>query len=353
MRLRSPVRALILVATVLDAPGLARSVRLVTREPRAEATELKGVPVEIVRPGGPGPWPAWLFVNGAHPERRREPVVTRLSRGLARAGYIVFVPDVPGLGEGSITRRTLEATLAGTDGAVQHSDVRGGRVALIGASTGAGLALIAAAHSDLERRVSVVAAVAPFADLERMVCLATTRAYAENGRFRSYDVTELLRSVVTRSLVAAIPSADDREALLWELDRAEHEGRDPISALPADPATFEPATHAVLAVLTNEEPERFAELYAALPDPVLELLGGLSPLASAAGVSAPVELVVPPSDAYFPHGEVMALAESLPNVRLTVTATLDHTRPRLSLADLRAFGRFGGFVVRGLDAAAG
>ncbi len=183
MRLPSRIRALILIATVLDLRRLGRLVRASTKEPRVEEVELAGVPVEIVRPGGEGPWPAWVFINGAHPERRREPMVTRLSRGLARAGYIVFVPDVPGLGDGTITTQTLDAACAVTKAATEHPEVLKGRAALIGASTGAALALLTAAQDGLRERISVVAAVAPFADLTRMVCLATTSSYEENGRF--------------------------------------------------------------------------------------------------------------------------------------------------------------------------
>ena len=58
---------------------------------------------------------------------------------------------------------------------------------------------------------------------------------------------------------------------------------------------------------------------------------------------------MPPRDEYFPLGEARSLAAALPNVRLTVTGTLDHTRPSLGrLADFRSFL---GFVVRGLAAA--
>lgn len=353
MRLPSRVRALILVAIVLDAPVLARAVRAFTRRPSSEQIDVDGVPVELVRPAGKGPWPAWLFINGAHPLRRQEPVVTRLSHGLARAGYLVLVPDVPGLGEGTITTRTLEATFAVTEAAVRRSDVRDGRVALIGASTGAGLALLTAGRPELAERISVVAAVAPFADIERMICLATTRGYAENGTFSSHEVTELHRRVIARSLVATIPSADERDRLLAELDRAEREERDPVDVLPDDLEQLEPETRAVLRVLRNEDPECFAALYAALPEPVLALLGRLSPLAGCPGVCAPVEVVVPPSDVYFPIGEARALAEALPNVHLTITPTLDHTRPQLSRAQLRGFRVFSRFVIRGLAEAAG
>jgi acetyl esterase/lipase len=350
MRSPSPVRALVLLSVVLELPVLGRVVRGMTREPVAEEDEWDGVPVEIVRPPGTGPWPAWLFVNGAHPDRRREPVVTRLSRGLARAGYLVVVPDVPGLGEGTITDGTVEAAFAVTERAASHADVAGDRVALVGASTGAGLALLTAAQPELAGRVSVVAAVAPFADLEKMVCLATTGRYSGNGGYERYETTDLHRRVVARSLVATLGDGE-RSVLIEALDRAEHEGLDPREALALADEDMSREARAVLSLLRNDDAERFGELFEALPAPALALVRRLSPLGSCDRVIAPVELVVPPSDAYFPPGEAQALAAALPNVRLTVTATLDHTRPKLSMRALRDARRFGGFVVRGLAAA--
>ncbi len=350
MRLPSRLRALILIATVLDLRRLGRLVRASTKEPRVEAVELAGVPVEIVRPGGEGPWPAWVFINGAHPERRREPMVTRLSRGLARAGYIVFVPDVPGLGEGTITTQTLDAACAVATAATEHSDVLRGRVALIGASTGAALALLTAAHDGLRERISVVAAVAPFADLTRMVCLATTSSYEEKGGFIAYPVTALHRRVVARSLAATVTDDPDRRRLLDSL-ASEDDDQDPIALMPSDLETAE--GRAIVAVLRNEHPDRFAESCEALHPQAKELLERLSPLQACGNVTAPVEIVVPPSDVYFPLGEAKALAAALPNAHLTVTATLDHTRPQFSVAQLRSLRSFDRFVVRGLRAAAG
>ncbi len=350
--MRSRLRALILLAIVLELPLLARLVRLLTGEPRVEQIVVEGIPVEVVKPARGGPWPAWLFVNGAHPLRRTEPVVTRLSRGLARAGYLVLVPDVPGLGEGMITAQTLDATVAVTTAAIGRDDVAGERVALIGASTGAALALLAASRPELAERISVVAAVAPFADLERMICLATTRSYVEDGGFASYEVTHLQRQVVARSLVATISDVAERERLLSDLDRGELDELDPIALLPLEIDALTLEAQAVLRLLQNDEAERFAEHFAALPELVRVLLEQLSPLAGSPGVRAPVEVVVPPSDVYFPLGEAHALAAALPNVHLTITATLDHTRPQLSLGRLRDLRAFDGFVVRGLATAA-
>jgi pimeloyl-ACP methyl ester carboxylesterase len=309
---RASRRALVLLAVVLDVPVVSTSVRRVTANPVSELAEVDAVPVEVLRPRGDGPWPAWLFVNGAHPERRREPVVTRLAHGLARAGFLVLVPDLPGLGEGAITVRTLEATARVTKAAAERPDVKGSQVALIGASTGAGLGLVTAGSEELADRISVVAAVAPYANLDKLVCMATTSHYDDEP----YAVTDLHREVVARSLLGA---------------------------------AGEPGREAVEALLANTDPRRFADLYAALPEDVRALVEQLSPLRVASRVKAPVEVIVPPHDEYFPLGEARSLEAALPNVRLTVTRTLDHTRPSLGrMADFRSFL---GFVVRGLRAA--
>ncbi len=351
MRAPARVRALLLLSLVLDVPVFARIVRWFTSEPVVQNLEIEGVPIEIVRPAGRGPWPAWLFVNGAHPLRRREPVVTRLSHGLARAGYLVVVPDIPGLGEGTITSRTFEATRAVVRVAAERPDVRGSRVALIGASTGAGLAILAAGRPELADRISVVAAVAPFADLRKLICLTTTSAYEERDGFSRFEVTDLHRQVITRSLVAALPDESDRTVLLAELERVEREERNPLDELARDRSDVTLETRAVLDLLGNRDPDRFRALYSALPPAVLDFVEELSPLEVQMYPRAPVEIVVPPNDVYFPLGEARALEAVLPNARLTITGTLDHTRPSASLDKLKDLRSFDGFVMRGLRAA--
>jgi pimeloyl-ACP methyl ester carboxylesterase len=310
------LRVLVLIVNVLDVPILRVIVRALTRPPVVEIVQSAGGPLEIVRPSGSGPWPAWVFVNGAHPERRREPVVKRLTEGLARAGYLVVVPDPPGLADETVTGDTLNGATAAVRAATELTDARDGRVALLGVSTGAGLALLVAAEPDLQNRISVVAAAVPYANLERILCLATTCSYAENGEVAVFPESELLSRVARRSLIAVAGGEADEE---------------------------------VAQLLANRTFEAFPELYARLPERVRECVTRLSPLSVASQVSARVEIVVPPRDEYFPRSEALVLAEALPDARLTVTGTLDHTRPAARFGGLL---RFLGFVWRGLARAA-
>lgn len=346
-RIAARARAAALIPIVMDLPGFARAARALTADPSVEQLEIEGVPVTVTRPAGAGPFPAWVFVTGAHPLRRREPVVQRLSEGLARSGYLTLVPDLPGLGDGQLTRRTLDAAVAVIEATVARRDVRG-RTALVGASAGASIALLAGARAELADRISVVAAIAPFADLRKILCLATTRRYEHEGDFDEHEVPTLLRRAVGRSVVAALAESAEREALLSRLGTIEDED-DPFEGLGEEPT--DGVTVPLIRLFANRDPARFDELYDALPEEVCSAIEELSPLAAAGQIRAPVELAVPPVDPYFPSGEARALADSLPNVRLTVTATLDHTRPMASLRRLGGLAKFEGFVVRGLAAA--
>lgn len=345
------IRTIAVLSVVMNTPVIAWVTRRLTREPRVESTEISGTPVSILRPGGSGPWPAIMFVNGAHPLRRKEPVVERVANGLARAGYLVVVPDLPGLGVGEITMHVVEAAAAVIRETTSGPDVRGGRIALIGASTGASIAILLAARPDLARRISLVSSVTPYADLRRMICLATTTRYQHGERSREYGVTNLLRRAVARSMVVTLSCHEEREMLLERVGDILQED-DPFTRLPASAEAVDHEARAIVRLLENRDAGCFPELWDGLPGPLRAVIGELSPVSIAASVHAHVEMAVPPQDKYFPVDEAEELVRALPSARLTVTSALDHTRPGASLRELGALRDFGGFVVRTLAGAA-
>lgn len=243
-----------------------------------------------------------VWVNTCTPRGIEQPAVARLLTGLAAAGLVAVAPELPGLREGELTPRTLDAL-------VRVARACGPRVALVGASTGAGLALLAAADERLEGQVTAVAAVAPFASLRNVLRLATTGLYGDTA----YPADPLLALVARRSLAASAPD---------------------------DPA--------VAPLLANGDPGRFDQLYAALSPATRELLEELSPVERIARIEAPVELAAAPLDPFFPLAEALALQRAGRDVRLTVTAALAHVRPRLRPG---VFGLLG-LVQRTVDRAA-
>ncbi|MDQ4004413.1 MAG: alpha/beta fold hydrolase [Actinomycetota bacterium] len=180
-------RAVVVLSSVLETPVLTPTIEALTSEPRVEDTVLAGSPTLIARPGGEGPWPALLFVNGTVPEGRTLPEVQNLARGLARAGYFVVVPDLPGLTTDEITGETVSSTAEMARAVADRPDTRDGRVGLIGVSTGATLSLLAAEDPDVGERISVVAGIAPYTDIRTVLSIATTDHYRECDEYLPYD----------------------------------------------------------------------------------------------------------------------------------------------------------------------
>jgi acetyl esterase/lipase len=224
-----------------------------------------------------------VCANAATPLGIEEPAVGRFLSALAGAGFVAVAPELPHVRHGEVTPATIDAL-------VSVAGASGQRTALIGASTGAGLAILAAGDPRLASRVTAVAAIGPFASLRNLLQLATTGRY----RDRLYPTAPLLARAATRSLSASAPD---------------------------DPA--------VTALLANRDPRRFDELYGALEFETRALVSELSPLTRIGHVQAPVELATSPTDPFFPVQEAYALAHAGADVRLTVSRALLHVKPRL------------------------
>ena len=346
-------RAIVVISSVLDTPVLTPAFEAAGEEPHLSSARVAGNPALVVRPTGEGPWPAIFLVNGTVPEGRKLPAVRNLAEGFARAGYLVVVPDLPGLTEDRITPRTAEATTQVARKISARPDAEGGKVALVGVSTGATLALLAAEDPVLGGKISLVAGVAPYANIKTVLNVATTGHYrSPDGELVRYEATPFLSYVVARSLIATLPPGEDRRTLSAELEAARRESPHPLSGLRSrQTVELGPGAKSVVRLLANRDPKRFEALYAALPHETRQDLDKLSPLTGTGKISGPVELATGPHDKYFPPSQSYTLARIAPERRVTVTGALDHAELDVSLEDIQALATFDAFVVRSLRAA--
>jgi len=342
-------RATIVLSSVLETPVVMPVVEAVTREPAVEDGYVAGNPALIVRPGGDGPWPAIFFVNGTVQEGRELPEVRRLAEGLARAGYLVVVPDLPGLRSDELTPETVSETVRVARVVAGSPEASGGRVGLVGVSTGATLALLAAGDPEARESVAVVSGVAPYSEIRNVLNVATTGYYRHDEKLVPYETDPFLSYVAARSLVAILPEGEDREKLTSELEEVYRYDPDPLTDL-RDRSTndLSPEAESVVELLANRDPECFEGLYDALPEGMREDLDELSPLTGTGQIIAPVELVSGPQDKFFPVSESYAVYRIAPDLRVTVSEALDHAELSFSIREIPAFLRMNGFVIRSL-----
>lgn len=343
------VRTVVVISSLLDTLVVAPVVERVTGEPRFEHEPIAGNPSLVVRPAGKGPWPVFVFVNGVVPEGRKLPEVRRLAEGLARADYLVIVPDLPGLRNDEVRPEAVSETVEVVRAVSGWPQTRGERVGMIGVSTGASLAVLAAEDPGLEGRLSVVAGLSPYADIRTVLNIATTGYYRQGGEFVPYQADPFLSYVAARSLVAAMSPGEDRTTLNSELQLVDRFDPDPLAGFRARPVEdLGPEARSVVRLLANRDPERFSGLYSRLPSEVRGDLKQLSPIAGSGEVEAAVELASGPEDRFFPVRESYRLARISLEHRVTVSGALDHWQLEPSLQELPEFIRFNGFVVRSL-----
>lgn len=274
-----------------------------------------------------------------------------LARALARAGYLVLVPDVPGIARGEVTADGVRSSVECTLELLSRAEARPERAGLFGVSVGTTLALLAAAEEDLARRVSVVAGITGYTDLADLIRLATTGTYRAPAGIRPYPAGPFLTLCVARSVCSGLDPGPSRAVLTAALEAVAADDPDPVASLRRlHGAGLDEEARSALAVLVNRDPARFDELYAALPEATRAKVDRLSPVVWADRLQAPVELLFDPRDKYFPLEHARALERASPRVRVTTTEALAHADTRLSLRGAADSVRLLGFVTRALSA---
>ncbi len=252
-----------------------------TSTPTREPLPVPGATVDRHVPTGlHGGWPL-VLVHGFTPKGKDDPRVREAAALLARAGFDVAVPTIPGLTHGRLRPEDVEpvvATLA----------ARPGPTVVLAVSVGAGPALLAAAEPRVRDRVSAVVALGGYASALEVLRFWLTGAYAFGEvHGRVVHDPELVRAFVRAN-------AD----LLDAAARAE---------------------------LDAADPERAARFLAALSPELRRYLEALSPMRVARDISARLVLVHGRTDRAVPYTESLRLAAVRPErTTLALVGVMDH-----------------------------
>jgi pimeloyl-ACP methyl ester carboxylesterase len=269
-----------------------------------------------------------VLVPGVTPQGLDDPRLVAFAGSLARAGFLVLVPDIANLR--ALKVRASDAVPIAD--AVRHlahatgSAASAPRVALAAISYAAGPALLAALEPDVTPDIAFLLLIGGYYDMTAVVTFFTTGAYREApgkpwlyGKPNAYGKWAFVRS---NAEVLSTP-ADRR--LLAEIARRK------LADLAAEvsdlTAGLGPEGRSVLALLDNRDPERVPGLMASLPAAVADNMRGLD-LAGRdlAALDLPVFLLHGRDDPVIPFSESRALAAALPEgaARLYLADNLSH-----------------------------
>ena len=277
--------------------GARRPLSALTEAPRVESWPMAGGAADRWVAGGGTPL---VLVHGYAPAGKDDPRVRQAAALLARAGFDVVVPTIPGLTRGRLRPDDVRPVVAALA-------ARPAPTVIVAVSVGAGPALLAAAEPAVRDRVHAVLSLGGYASAAELLRFFLTGEYAWRGIHGR--VTHDPR--VVRAFVEA------------NADLLERPARETL----ADPA-------------------RAAAMLATPPAPVAELLDRLSPERVAGAIRGRLILVHGVDDPAVPYTESLRLAAARPGrTRVVLVHVLAHVEPGRGGVSWTALREFGALVL--------
>jgi hypothetical protein len=303
--------------------GMAPSaLKAATPPPTVAALTVAGQPADLWVPGEP-PLARLVLLPGLSEDGRRDARLLPLAQSLARARFLVLVPDLP-------AARRLAADAADADivaASVAALPDGPGPAGLAAISYAAGPAFLAASRPATAARLSFVATLGAYQDTAAVVTWLAAGAFRVPGEEAWQGGAPAPGAIWAFLLANAATLADagDR-ALLAEIARRRLVGGDwePLAA------RLTPGGASVLALATTADPDAISQRIKALPEGMQRSLEALtlSP-ERLAGFRPCAILVHGAADPIVPPSESVRLAALLgERAVLHVIPGLDHIDPR-------------------------
>ncbi len=257
-----------------------------------------------------------VLVHGLAPRGQDDPKLQQAARLLARAGYWVAVPTVPGLTRLRLRPEDAEPVVAAIEAVRDRTRARS--VAVIGVSVGAGPALLAATDPRVADQVSWVLSLGGYASTVELLRFFLTGHYRFGPIAGAAPPNPDGARLFLRANLDLIEDPRDRAWLSAWLDAP---GSAPPRALSSEGA-------AVVALMENRDPARIEPLVSALPPALRRLLEALSPERAVTRVRGRLVLVHGRNDPAVPFTESLRLAEAAKRAgipsRLVVVGVVEH-----------------------------
>lgn len=257
------------------------------------------------------PRAALVAVPGAVPQGKDDPRLVAFATTLARAGFAVMVPDLAGYRQLRI--RPSDAREIADAFAWIHRQPElapDGNAGMFAFSYSVGPAVLAALEDDIREQARFVVGLGGYHDLPRAMLFFTTGWFEHAGAWQHITPDDTGRMVLAYSSLDYLAPAPDRAVF----DRmVAQRTRDPEADLAPLAAGLSPGARAVYALAVNNDPARFAELFARLPPAMREDIARLD-LArhDLAPLQARLILVHGRNDNLIPYTESLALAAAVP-----------------------------------------
>jgi len=253
---------------------------------------------------------ALVLAPGAAALGRDEPRLIAFARSIARAGFIVVVPELPAVRRLALSRADADV-LADALRALRRKQP-GLKLGIAAISYGVGPAVIATLEPDLNGKVDFIVGIGGYHNSDEVIRFVTTGAYRRIGDGRLHRRVPNSYGRWAFMLANAERLRDPAQAELLRL-AARRKLADPAAATSDLRERMGPDARAVLDLMENDEPDKVPALLAALPEPIRAGIDALNlALHDVRSLKARLILVHGRDDPMIPFTESEALAAAAP-----------------------------------------
>lgn len=281
-----------------------------TRTPLAFTVGGRAYRSDLYRPGDDAQ-AGIVLVHGAHRMGKDEPRLVAFALALARARFVVLVPDVAALRAREVRAGTVRDVTDALAYLTSRPDLAPHGRAGVGAfSVAAGPAILAALDPAVRDRVRFVLAVGGYLDVAQVLVFFATGYHREDGRWRYLEPSPDLKWLLVRANLGRLASAEDREVLGAI---AERKIADPQAGIDDLAPRLGPEGEALYRFVESRDPHRARQVLAQLPAPVRAEMRALD-LANRdlSRLRARLILVHGLDDNIIPYTQSIALARAVP-----------------------------------------
>jgi pimeloyl-ACP methyl ester carboxylesterase len=298
---------------------------LITPAPRVSdetvALDGEGTRVTWWVPGLGDRHPGMLVVNGASQLGNDDPETRRISEALARAGYLVMLPEFSFLKDGRLERAAPARVDAAFAALLRRPDVDPDRVGAFGFSVGGGIMLAAAEMTGASLgRARYLGALGAFFDIPTYLASVVTGVQVRGGRPEPWVPDAEARLRLPVGAAQAIADPRDRERVVAAI-RASGGRLEPDA-----PADLGDEARALWSVLAATDYERAVAGFQRLSPGLRDTFAALSPSTRWEALRVPVYWLHDEGDRFEPVSEAeRALAAPRPgSTHLQLTRLLSH-----------------------------
>src|SRR5512139_636092 len=210
------------------------------------------------------PRAAIVAVPGAVPLGKDDPRLVAFATTLARAGFAVLAPDLAGFRQLRIRPADAQEVADAFAWIAGRTELApAGRAGMAAFSYSVGPALLAALRNDIRERVRFVVAVGGYYDLPRAMRFFTTGWFEHDGRWQRITPDDTGRMVLVYSGLDYLADGADRAVFDRMVAQRMRDPRADLSPLAAELGT---GARSLYALAVNDDPARFPDLFARLPE---------------------------------------------------------------------------------------